>query len=57
MQRYRLTRSGVCDCMLKDDNGPWVMFKEADQALHQARREAVVAACLELIERSGEEGV
>ena len=33
MQRYSLTRSGVCDCMYKDDNGKWVQFEEATALL------------------------
>ena len=28
MQRYSLTKSGVCDCMVKDDNGDWVKYAD-----------------------------
>lgn len=36
MQRYSLTRSGVCDCMYKDDNGKWVQFEEATALLAES---------------------
>jgi len=48
MKRYRLTKSGVCDCMLPDDNGPWVKYEDAEQAhregWEQCQKEAVKAA-------------
>lgn len=48
MKRYRLTKSGVCDCMLPDDNGPWVKYEDAEQAhcegWEQAKREAACIA-------------
>lgn len=48
MKRYRLTKSGVCDCMLPDDNGPWVKYEDAEQAhregWEQGKREAMEIA-------------
>lgn len=29
MKRYRLTTSGVCDCMLRSDDGEWVRYNDA----------------------------
>lgn len=28
MKRYRLTRSGICDCMIPDIHGDWVKYDD-----------------------------
>ena len=43
MKRYRLTKSGVCDCMLPDDNGPWVKYEDAEQAHRDATEDVAKA--------------
>jgi len=33
LKRYRLTNSGVCDCMVVDEKGPWIKFSDIIEML------------------------
>lgn len=39
VQRYSLTKSGVCDCMYCDNNGQWVKYADAIDTIQQAHRQ------------------